>query len=85
MTESINIFDLIGLAGTVLVLVGYALPQLGRLRQDSLAYLLINLAGASLIIVSLLNKFNLSAFLLEAAWALISLYGIWRWWRRRDA
>jgi hypothetical protein len=38
----------------------------------------MNLAGSGLIIVSLLRAFNLSAFLVEAAWAAIAGFGLLR-------
>lgn len=70
--------DLGGLAGVLLMLVAYALGQLGRLRVDSVPALLMNLAGAVLVMVSLLFKFNLSAFLMEAAWAVVAMSGLVR-------
>jgi hypothetical protein len=36
----------------------------------------LNAVGAGLITLSLCFDFNLSAFLIELAWILISLYGI---------
>ena len=68
--------DLGGLAGVALMLVAYALGQLGRLKIDTLRALLMNLAGAVLVLVSLLFKFNLSAFLMETAWATVALFGL---------
>jgi hypothetical protein len=68
--------DLGGLAGVLLMLVAYALGQLGRLRMDTVPALLMNLAGAVLVMVSLLFKFNLSAFLMEATWAVVALFGL---------
>jgi hypothetical protein len=68
--------DLGGLAGVTLMLVAYALGQLGRLKIDTLPALLMNLAGAVLVLVSLLFKFNLSAFLMETAWAVVALFGL---------
>jgi len=47
-----------------------------------LLYSLLNALGASLIILSLLDNFNLSAFLMEAFWVLISLVGVVRYLRR---
>jgi hypothetical protein len=38
----------------------------------------MNLAGSTLIIVSLLRAFNLSALLVEVAWAAIALFGLLR-------
>lgn len=70
--------DIVGLIGVGLMLAAYALGQLGRLRIDRAPALLMNLAGAALVMVSLLFKFNLSAFLMEATWALVALAGLVR-------
>jgi hypothetical protein len=68
--------DIGGLVGVVLILLAYALVQLGRLKMDTVPALLMNLAGASLVLVSLVFRFNLAAFVVEAAWALLSLFGL---------
>ena len=70
--------DIIGNIGVVCFLAGFFLLQKERLRHDDIAYLLLNLAGAVLLMGSLLIHWNLSAFLLEAAWACISMYGIYK-------
>ena len=71
-------WDLCGLAGVGLILVAYAATQLHRLDPTRAPSLLMNLAGSGLIIVSLLRAFNLSAFLVEAAWAAIAGFGLLR-------
>jgi len=76
-------YDLVGLAGTLTNLVAYFLLQSGRLQGNGLGYQLLNLFGAGGILVSLLGGFNLSVFLLEAAWMAVSLYGIVRTLRAR--
>ena len=68
--------DLGGLVGVAMMLVAYALGQLGRLRMESAPALLMNLIGALLVLASLMEKFNLSAVLMEAAWALVALFGL---------
>ena len=70
--------DAIGLLGVVLILLAYFLLQAGRLRGNALPYQLLNALGAVLVMVSLLYAFNLSAFLMELAWLLVSIYGIAR-------
>ncbi|MGZ3280889.1 MAG: CBU_0592 family membrane protein [Caulobacteraceae bacterium] len=77
--------DIGGLVGVTLMLVAYALGQLGRMRIDSLPALLMNLGGAVLVMISLWFKFNLSAFLMEAAWALVALFGLAKLLIRRKA
>ena len=75
--------DAIGLLGVVLILLAYFLLQSGRLRGDALPHQLLNAAGALLVLVSLLYAFNLSAFLMELAWLLVSIYGMARNRKRR--
>jgi len=69
-------FDLAGFVGVVLIIVAYLLLQLEKLPSTSPKYSLLNAVGALLIMVSLLFAFNLSAFIVEAFWFLISLVGI---------
>lgn len=71
-------YDWVGLLGTLMILGGFALLQAGKLSGTGLAYQLLNLFGAAGVLVSLLGTFNLSVFLLEAAWIAVSLYGIAR-------
>ena len=71
-------FDLAGFTGVVLIIVAYLLLQLEKLQSSSPRYSLLNAAGALLIMVSLIFAFNLSAFIVEAFWFLISLMGLWR-------
>ena len=73
-----HLFDLAGFIGVLLIVVAYLLLQLDKLPSSSPRYSLMNAAGALLIIVSLVFKFNLSAFIVEAFWFLISLFGLWR-------
>ena len=45
--------------------------------------LLMNLGGSALILLSMTHAFNLSAFLMEAAWAAMAAYGLARALLRR--
>ena len=71
-------FDVVGLAGTLTVLAAYFLLQAGRLSGTSHVYQLLNAVGSAGVLVSLFGTFNLSVFLLEFAWMLISGYGFVR-------
>jgi hypothetical protein len=75
--------DVAGLTGVVLILVAYAAAQAHRLDPLKSTSLAMNLAGACLVMISLTHDFNLSAFLMEAAWALTALYGLVRLALRR--
>lgn len=75
--------DAAGLAGVLLILIAYAAATIGRLDPNRAPSLAANLVGASLILLSLARDFNLSAAVIEAAWALIALFGLARIaWRR---
>ena len=70
---------MLGIIGVVLILATYMLLQLEKLSATSFLYSATNGLGASLILVSLIYDFNLSAFIIEAFWLLISIYGIVRY------
>ncbi len=78
-------YDVVGMAGVAAIVGAYGLLQAGRIAGDSLAYAAVNAAGASLVIVSLIFEFNLSAMIVETFWVAISLYGVVRALRRRAA
>lgn len=71
-------YDIVGLLGTLMILAAYFLLQAGRLPGNGLPYQLLNLFGAAAILATLLGTFNLSVFLLEAAWIAVSAFGIFR-------
>jgi len=78
ITMNFHLSDLVGFIGVLLIVVAYLLLQLEKLPSASPRYSLLNAVGALLIIVSLIFAFNLSAFIVEAFWFLISLLGLWR-------
>ena len=80
---SYGLLDLVGNIGVIVLMITYLMLQLNKLRSDGLAYSLLNAVGASLIVVSLLVNFNLSAFIMEAFWVLISFVGIYRYFRQK--
>lgn len=71
-------FDLAGFVGVALIVIAYLLLQLNKLPSSAPAYSLLNAIGAFLVMVSLVFDFNLSAFLMEAFWFVISLFGLFR-------
>lgn len=77
------IYDIIGVAGVILCLIAFLLLQLGMISADKPFYSWLNLFGALGIIYSLFFDFNLSSFLMEASWLLISLIGLWRYFRKK--
>lgn len=73
---------LVGLLGSALFIGAFAYANLSA-HFDKLWFNLVNLIGAVLLLISLSVHFNLAAFVLEAAWAVIALAGLIAAWRRR--
>lgn len=73
--------DLVGTAGTLLVVMAYFLTQLRKINATGLAFPLINLVGSVLIGASLFVNFNLASALIEFFWIIISIFGIFQWLR----
>ena len=82
--SSVHWYDWAGLIGVALTLLAYFLLQAGRVRGDGVLYQWMNALGAAGVLLSLFYAFNLSAFLLEFLWLLISVYGMVRGWRLRQ-
>lgn len=61
-----------------MILAAYAGATTGRLDPKRAAALTLNLVGAGLILFSLAYDFNLSAVLMEGAWAVVALIGLVR-------
>lgn len=78
-------FDLIGMSGVILIVTLYALAQWERIDTKGLWFSLLNAIGAAMVLVSLSVDFNLSAFVIEAFWLLISLSGCYRVLKKRAA
>ena len=78
MNMNYGLIDFVGNVGVVIIVVAYLLLQLEKLRSTDLIYSVLNAAGASMIVASLIVDFNLSALLMEVFWVLISFIGIGR-------
>jgi len=76
--------DWAGYIGVVLVLLAFLLLQAHKLHGNGLTYQLMNIIGAIGVMLSLMfGSFNLSAFVMELAWAAIGIYGVLNSLRRR--
>ncbi len=76
--------DFIGNLGVAVIILSYLALQLERVDSRSYLYSMANGMGAVLVLVSLLVEFNLSAFIIETFWVLISIFGIVRRSRARE-
>ena len=69
-------YDLVGFLGTAILIGAYFANQQRWLSAEDWRYPAGNLAGASLIFVSLLFAWNLPSVVIEIFWAAISVWGI---------
>lgn len=76
-------YDVIGSIGVTAFLVAYTGLQVRKISATSFLYSFLNLVGALAIFYSLFYQWNLSSFVIEVAWILLSAYGLLRYFQRR--
>jgi len=74
----IALYDLAGLLGALIIMAAYFANQQRWLPSDDWRFPAANLVGSSLILVSLWFDWNLPSFVIELAWALVSILGVVR-------
>jgi hypothetical protein len=68
--------DLIGTIGVTILLIAYFLNLIHKIKNDSLAYLFLNFAGAAIAcLASVLLKYW-PFIILEGCWTIVSAAGI---------
>jgi membrane-bound ClpP family serine protease len=77
-------YNLIGLVGVSLIIFTYFLLQINKINSNDLIFSLLNLIGSILIIISLFYKWNLPSFIIEFFWAIISLIGIYKYFKKTE-
>jgi len=78
----ITIPDLIGFSGVALLIVTYAMLQLDKIDPKGFWYSFNNLIVAILVTVSLVYTMNIASMVIEVFWFIISLYGIYAYFKR---
>ena len=78
-----SLYDFLGNVGVSLIIITYLLLQLGRMSSTTFKFSFLNAIGALLIIISLFYQFNLSAFIIEAFWLLISCMGLYKFFSKK--
>jgi hypothetical protein len=70
--------QVIQVIGALMILAGFAGTQVGRLRADSLAYIVLNLVGSAVLGALAFEERQWGFVLLEGVWAAVSLWSLSR-------
>ncbi len=70
--------SVVQIAGAILILAAYALIQAGVMTPKAVAYVVLNLIGASVLAVDAYIEEQWGFLLLEAVWALIAAWSLVR-------
>ena len=76
--------DIIGILGVGIILFTYFLLQIEKLKSLDLIYSVLNLIGAVFLLYSLFYNWNLPSVIIELFWILISLYGIYKYYKNKS-
>ncbi|MCF8273520.1 MAG: hypothetical protein K9I95_06780 [Flavobacteriaceae bacterium] len=77
-----NFIDWIGFLGVFQILLAYVLNVMGKISNNSFIFIILNFIGASMACLAsiLLNYWPF--IILEAVWALVSLYSLFKFQRK---
>ena len=67
-----------GIVGAGCFVIGYFAALQGWFPPSDWRFPAINLAGAALVLISLIEEWNLPSVILECFWGVISVYGLIR-------
>lgn len=76
-------YTVCGVAGAACFICSYFATLRGWLPPEDWRFPALNLAGAALHLISLIDAWNLASAILEVFWSAISLYGLARALGRR--
>ncbi len=72
------LFHIVGILGFIVYMLAYALLQIGKIDGQGVTYVSLNFLAALLVLISLLNQFNMASMLIQVAWIIISITGFLR-------
>jgi len=72
----VSLDQVVQMAGALLILAGFILSQRNLLDADSYLYLILNLVGATILVVLAFQMQRWGFVLLEGVWALVALVGV---------
>ncbi len=73
-----SLIGVIGYVGIVCLLLAYFMLVIGQLKVTDMQYIMLNMAGALFIVITLHSGGVLPIFYTIVAWLLISLFGFYK-------
>lgn len=71
-----TIYTIVGFVGVFLYLSSYFLLSLKKIDGNGSNYILMNLFGASCVVVSLIEEFNAPSFVIQITWIILSIIAL---------
>lgn len=71
-----NFYDLIGIAGALLIFLGFYRTSIGRWSNKSFWYELDNMVGASLLVIYQLHLKAYISVILNTVWMIVAFRGL---------
>lgn len=81
MISDLTFIDWLGVLGSLIIAGAYLAVSRGWVEATRPAFNFLNLTGAGLILLSLYDRPNAGAILIEVLWVLIAIYALVRYWR----
>ena len=71
-----DIYTIVGLTGVAAYVAAYSALQLGVLDGNGVVYSVTNIVAASLVLVSLVEDFNLASAVTQVIWITVGVVGL---------
>ncbi len=80
--ETLGLLQILGVCGFIMYVSAFAAVQWGLMNGNSTAYSLANVISSTLVSLSLIAEFNLSAALIQSSVIIIGVTGLFLRFRR---
>jgi len=72
------LIDIIGWLGSAFVVIAYALNIVGRMKADSISYIMLNILGSGCLIANTIYHHALPSAAVNIVWIVIAIFALFR-------